>query len=291
MASTKQHLGFIGLGLMGNPMCLRFIESGYPMTVWNRTERKTTDLVDLGATSAFSPLEVAKNSDIVFLCLTDKAAVREVVFGKNGLTSEKGPSTIVDFSTIGFRAATELGKKLNDDHKIKYVDAPVSGGVVGATNGTLSIFVGGETNALTEVRPMLECIGSKIMHMGAIGTGQATKVCNQVMVFNTIVTMAEMLKLAEESGLPSKELPTIFAGGFANSRILEVFGGKMASRDETITGKLKVAKKDLDLILSLGEETNTSLPMSDTAARMIRLAIEKELGEADITQLIQLYDN
>ena len=291
MASTKQHLGFIGLGLMGNPMCLRFIESGYPMTVWNRTESKTTDLVDLGATSASSPLEVAKNSDIVFLCLTDKAAVREVVFGKNGLTSEKGPSMIVDFSTIGFRAATELGKKLNDDHKIKYVDAPVSGGVVGATNGTLSIFVGGETNALTEVRPMLECIGSKIMHMGAIGTGQATKVCNQVMVFNTIVTMAEMLKLAEESGLPSKELPTIFAGGFANSRILEVFGKKMASRDETVTGKLKVAKKDLDLILSLGEETNTSLPMSDTAARMIRLAIEKGLGEADITQLIQLYDN
>ena len=134
MASTKQHLGFIGLGLMGNPMCLRFIESGYPITVWNRTESKTADLVDLGATSASSPLEVAKNSDIVFLCLTDKAAVREVVFGKNGLTSEKGPSTIVDFSTIGFRAATELGKKLNDDHKIKYVDAPVSGAVVGATN-------------------------------------------------------------------------------------------------------------------------------------------------------------
>ena len=127
--------------------------------------------------------------------------------------------------------------------------------------------------------------------MGSIGTGQATKVCNQVMVFNTIVTMAEMLKLAEESGLPSKELSTIFAGGFANSRILEVFGEKMASRNETVTGKLKVAKKDLDLILSLGEETNTSLPMSDTAARMIRLAIEKGLGEADITQLIQLYDN
>jgi 3-hydroxyisobutyrate dehydrogenase len=290
MTIAKQHLGFIGLGLMGNPMCSRLIESGLPMTVWNRTESKTTNLVDLGAISASSPLEVAKNSDVVFLCLTDKAAVREVVFGNDGLTSKKKPSTIVDFSTIGFQAAAELGKKLNNC-KVEYVDAPVTGGVVGATNGTLSVFVGGKTSAVTEVRPMLECIGSKIMHMGSIGTGQATKVCNQVMVFNTIVTMAEMLKLAEESGLPSKELSTIFAGGFANSRILEVFGEKMASRDETVTGKLKVAKKDLDLILSLGEETNTSLPMSDTAARMIRLAIEKGLGEADITQLIQLYDN
>ena len=108
MTITRQHLGFIGLGLMGNPMCSRLIESGLPMTVWNRTESKTTNLVDLGAISASSPLEVAKNSDVVFLCLTDKAAVREVVFGNDGLTSKKKPSTIVDFSTIGFQAAAEL---------------------------------------------------------------------------------------------------------------------------------------------------------------------------------------
>ena len=291
MSTMNVQIGFIGLGLMGHPMCLRLIQAGYGVTIWNRTKHKTASLIEAGASPASSPTEVAGNSKIVFLCLTDSAAVSEVIFGEEGLVSKKPPKTIVDFSTIGFKAAQDFGTTLSNKYQVVYVDAPVTGGVVGAENGTLTVFAGGETSTIDHIMPILERVASNVVNVGSYGAGQVTKICNQVMVMTTMITMAEMLRLAEHGGVTSKNLPKIFAGGFANSRILEVFGEQMASRDPTLTGKLKVAQKDLELILSLGRETETSLPMSDTATQMVRLAIDKGLGENDITQFIRLYDD
>tara|TARA_B100000029_G_scaffold286270_1_gene280019 strand:- start:2551 stop:3432 length:882 start_codon:yes stop_codon:yes gene_type:complete len=284
-------VGFIGLGLMGQPMCLRLVQAGFTTTVWNRTDTKTQTLVDAGASTASGPAEVAANSDVVFLCLTDEAAVTEIVFGENGLVSGNPPQAIVDFSTIGLKAARNFGAELKDSYGVAYIDAPVTGGVVGAEKGALTMFAGGEATAVEDLMNILKHMATDIIYMGDCGTGQVTKICNQVMVMTTMVTMAEMIKLAENGGVVSQSLPEIFAAGFANSRILEVFGEQMASRDTTVTGKLKVAQKDLDLILSLGRDTATSLPMSGIATQMVRLAIDKGLGENDITQFIRIYDD
>ena len=284
-------VGFIGLGLMGQPMCLRLVQAGFTTTVWNRTKTKIQKLVDAGASAASSPAEVAANSDVVFLCLTDNAAVTEIVFGERGLVSGNLPKAIVDFSTIGLKAARSFGAKLKDSHGVTYIDAPVTGGVVGAEKGALTMFAGGEVAAVEDLMNILKHMATDIIYMGDCGTGQVTKICNQVMVMTTMVTMAEMIKLAENGGVASQALPEIFAAGFANSKILEVFGEQMASRDTTLTGKLKVAQKDLDLILSLGRDTATSLPMSGIATQMVRLAIDKGLGENDITQFIRIYDD
>ena len=284
-------VGFIGLGLMGQPMCLRLVQAGFTTTVWNRTKTKIQTLVDAGASAASSPAEVAANSDVVFLCLTDDAAVTEIVFGERGLVSGNPPQAIVDFSTIGLKAARNFGAELKDSHGVTYIDAPVTGGVVGAEKGALTMFAGGEATAVEDLMNILKHMATDIIYMGDCGTGQVTKICNQVMVMTTMVTMAEMIKLAENGGVASQSLPEIFAAGFANSRILEVFGEQMASRDAALTGKLKVAQKDLDLILSLGRDTATSLPMSGIATQMVRLAIDKGLGEDDITQFIRIYDD
>ncbi len=284
-------VGFIGLGLMGQPMCLRLVQAGFTTTVWNRTKTKIQTLVDAGASAASSPAEVAANSDVVFLCLTDDAAVTEIVFGEKGLVSANPPQAIVDFSTIGLKAARNFGAELKDSHRVTYIDAPVTGGVVGAEKGALTMFAGGEATAVEDLMNILKHMATDIIYMGDCGTGQVTKICNQVMVMTTMVTMAEMIKLAENGGVASQSLPEIFAAGFANSRILEVFGEQMASRDTALTGKLKVAQKDLDLILSLGRDTATSLPMSGIATQMVRLAIDKGLGENDITQFIRVYDD
>ena len=284
-------VGFIGLGLMGQPMCLRLVQAGFTTTVWNRTKTKIQTLVDAGASAASSPAEVAANSDVVFLCLTDDAAVTEIVFGERGLVSGNPPQAIVDFSTIGLKAARNFGAELKDSHGVTYIDAPVTGGVVGAEKGALTMFAGGEATAVEDLMNILKHMATNIIYMGDCGTGQVTKICNQVMVMTTMVTMAEMIKLAENGGVASQSLPEIFGAGFANSRILEVFGEQMASRDTALTGKLKVAQKDLDLILSLGRDTATSLPMSGIATQMVRLAIDKGLGENDITQFIRIYND
>ena len=284
-------VGFIGLGLMGQPMCLRLVQAGFTTTIWNRTKTKIETLLDAGASAASSPAEVAANSDVVFLCLTDDAAVTEIVFGERGLVSGNPPQAIVDFSTIGLKAARNFGAELKDSHGVTYIDAPVTGGVVGAEKGALTMFAGGEATAVEDLMNILKHMATDIIYMGDCGTGQVTKICNQVMVMTTMVTMAEMIKLAENGGVASQSLPEIFGAGFANSRILEVFGEQMASRDTALTGKLKVAQKDLDLILSLGRDTATSLPMSGIATQMVRLAIDKGLGEDDITQFIRIYDD
>ena len=175
-------------------------------------------------------------------------------------------------------------------HGIRYVDAPVTGGVIGATDGTLTIFAGGDAADIQTVRPALSLMSRRVLHMGGHGAGQTTKLCNQVMVMNTFATMAEMLKLAENGGVDPTQIPDILGDGFASSRVLEVFGERMARRDHKVTGRLTVAQKDLNLILTAGKETSTKLPMCDTASQLVHLAVANGFGSQDIANLIRVYD-
>ena len=290
MSDKRTTTGFIGLGLMGEPMSLKLCAAGYPLTVWNRTRKKTATAIEAGAILAESPAEVAKASDIIFLCLTDTEAVEDVLFGRHGITNGGSGKIVVDHSTISPTAAIEFSARLRDHHDIRFIDAPVTGGVVGATNGILTIFAGGESLDVEAVRPVIAHLSRKLLHMGANGAGQTTKMCNQVMVMTTFVAMAEMLKLAENGGVDPTQIPEILADGFANSRVLQLFGERMARRDSEITGRLTIAQKDLDLIQTVGTETSTWLPMCSRATELVQLAIAKGLGDSDITQFIRVYD-
>ena len=290
MPKDKREVGFVGLGLMGLPMSRRLCSGNYIVTVWNRTKTKTSQALAAGANLADSPSELAKRNSIVFLCLTDAEAVEDVLFRKDGIASGGPGKIIVDHSTIGPTAAKEFATRLHEKHDIRYVDAPVTGGVIGATEGTLTIFAGGHASDIETVRPALSLMSGRVLHMGGHGAGQTTKLCNQVMVMNTFVAMAEMLKLAENGGVDPTQIPDILADGFAASRVLELFGERMAHRDRKVTGRLTVAQKDLNLILAVGKQTSTKLPMCDTSSQLVRLAVSNGFGNQDITSLIQVYD-
>ena len=290
MPKDKREVGFVGLGLMGLPMSRRLCLANYIVTVWNRTKTKTSQALAAGANLADSPSELAKRNSIVFLCLTDAEAVEDVLFRKDGIASGGPRKIIVDHSTIGPTAAKEFATRLHEKHDIRYVDAPVTGGVIGATEGTLTIFAGGHASDIQTVRPALSLMSGRVLHMGGHGAGQTTKLCNQVMVMNTFVAMAEMLKLAENGGVDPTQIPDILADGFAASRVLELFGKRMAHRDRKVTGRLTVAQKDLNLILAVGKQTSTKLPMCDTSSQLVRLAVSNGFGNQDITSLIQVYD-
>ena len=290
MSEKNISIGFIGLGMMGTPMSLRLREAGYRLTVWNRTEIKTKPLLQIGAELAESPASVVEASDIIFLCLTDTEAVENVLFGHHGVSQGGSGKLIVDHSTISPKAAISFAARLQKNHNFRFIDAPVTGGVIGATNGTLTVFGGGEAADIDIARPVISHLAETFLHMGLHGAGLTTKLCNQVMVMTTLVAMAEMLKLAENGGIDPTQIPAILAGGFANSQVLQVFGSSMAHRNTEVTGRLAIAEKDLNLIRAAGQETSTPLPMCSTATELIRLAIADGLRDGDITQFIRLYD-
>ena len=290
MSKSNIAIGFIGLGMMGTPMSLRLCDAGHHLTVWNRTKIKTKPLLEAGAELADSPASVAEASDIIFLCLTDTEAVENVLFGHRGVTQGGSGKLIVDHSTISPKAAVRFAARLRKNHDFRFIDAPVTGGAIGATNGTLTVFAGGDVADIDAARPAISHLAERLLHMGVHGAGLTTKICNQVMVMTTLVAMAEMLKLAENSGIDTTQIPAVLAGGFANSQVLQAFGPRMAHRNTEITGRLSIAEKDLNLIRATGQEAATPLPMCSTATELVRLAIANGLGDEDVSQFIRLYD-
>lgn len=289
--SGPLRLGFIGLGLMGGPMSLRLARAGHSLTVWNRNPEKATEVVAAGAHLAESPSAVAAASDIIFLCLLDTDAVEQVLFGPDGVADGGAPGKIVvDHSTISPTAAQAFATKLHSDNGMALIDAPVTGGKIGATDGTLGIFAGGDPAAAETVRPVVADTSRRFDYLGESGAGQTAKMCNQVMVLNTVTTMAEMVKLAEQGGIRSENLPALFAGGFADSRVLQVFGARMASRDDDVTAQISTMLKDLALIEDVGKSLDVGLPMTGLARQLMQMAIAAGHGDLDGSQIIRLYD-
>ncbi len=289
--STRPSLGFAGIGLMGLPMCRRLLAAGYPLTVWNRNPAKCAALVEAGARQVASPAELCGHADIVMLCLADTAVVREVVFGEGGIVEgAKTAQLLVDFSSLEPTATREMAAQLAQRTGMGWLDAPVSGGVVGAEAGSLAIMVGGAAADLERVRPVLLSLGQRVTHMGGVGAGQVTKACNQMIVACNALVIAEVVALAEQAGVDASLLAEALAGGFADSKPLQILAPQMAeSRFEPIKWHVRTLLKDLDTAVKFSREQGSATPLSGLAAQLMRLHGAQGYLAQDPATLVQMY--
>jgi 3-hydroxyisobutyrate dehydrogenase len=282
-------IGFIGIGLMGRPMTLRLLAAGHEVTVWNRSREKLASVTEKGAKAADSPASVARAADIVMMCVTDQHAAEEVLFGSNAVASGgKAGSLVVDFSSIAPASAREFAARLAQKG-IGLIDAPVSGGVAGAEQGTLAIMAGGKAEHIERARPVVMQLAQRFTRMGDSGAGQATKLCNQVIVGSLVAVIAEAVRLAEASGVDAKKLPEALKGGFADSLPLQIFGARMAARTfEPSLGSSAIMLKDLENAAAVAKEKTVPLPMTRTAAELYRLLAAQGKGEKEISIIVDL---
>ncbi|WP_223591558.1 NAD(P)-dependent oxidoreductase [Pseudomonas sp. A-R-19] len=291
MMSTLPSLGFAGIGLMGLPMCQRLLAAGYPLVVWNRNPDKCKPLVEAGARQVASPAELCQHADVVMLCLADTAVVREVVFGPAGIVegAKKG-QLLVDFSSLEPNATREMAAELAGKTGMGWLDTPVSGGVIGAQAGSLAIMVGGDVQDLQRVRPVLLNLGQRVTHMGGVGAGQVTKACNQMIVACNALVIAEVVALAERSGVDASLIAEALAGGFADSKPLQFLAPQMAeNRFEPIKWHVRTLLKDLDAAVKFSREQGSATPISGLAAQLMRLHGSQGFLEKDPSTLVQMY--
>ena len=281
-------IGFIGLGIMGKPMAENLLKAGYEVIVYNRSKHKAEDLAKHGATVASTPKEVAENSDVVISIVSDTPDVEEVVLGENGVIHglKKG-MLYIDMSTIA--ASTEVKiNKLFKEKGVETLDAPVSGGDIGAVNGTLSIMVGGSEAAFTRAKPIFEVLGGKVNHIGEIGAGQITKSCNQIATALATQGVIEALTLAKKAGVDTGKVREAMLGGFAASKALEVAGGKMIKRDFDPGFKTVLYRKDLNIALQTGKSLAVPLAGTSLVAGEMDALLAQNKGEEDFSALLKI---
>ncbi|WP_445491591.1 NAD(P)-dependent oxidoreductase [Rhodopseudomonas sp. RCAM05734] len=289
-AERQEKLGYLGLGLMGLPMTRRLLHAGHNVTVWNRSPGKAAALVEAGATAAAKPCDVAAAAEIIFMCLTDASAVEEVVFGADGLASVPGDGKlVVDFSSIHPDAARSIAIRLKAANGMVWIDAPVSGGTKGAEEATLAIMAGGDAADIERVRPYIMAMARGFTHMGPIGAGQTTKLCNQVIVGCAMAVLAEATRLAVNAGIDAKRLPEALAGGFADSIPLQLFVPRMvAGIHSPPLGHIATMLKDLDTVVDVAHDTQTPVPMAALAAQLFRMAAATRGTDADALEIYKL---
>jgi 3-hydroxyisobutyrate dehydrogenase len=280
-----EKLGYLGLGMMGFPMARRLLGAGHDITVWNRSTGKAAALVEAGAKLRAQPGEVASSASILFICVTDAAAVEDVVFGREGIAAVPGAGKlVVDFSSIHPDAARDIAARLKAANGMGWVDAPVSGGTKGAEEGTLAVMAGGEAADIERVRPYVLAMARKLTHMGPVGAGQTTKLCNQVIVGCAMAVLAEATRLAVNAGIDASRLPEALAGGFADSIPLQLFVPRMVQGIHSPPlGYIATMLKDLDTVADVARATSSPVPMATLAGQLFRLA--KSLRGADVDAL------
>ncbi|MDH0099045.1 NAD(P)-dependent oxidoreductase [Ectopseudomonas hydrolytica] len=290
MTATLPALAFAGIGLMGLPMTRRLLAAGYPLTLWNRTPDKCAPLLELGAHRVENPAELCRDASVVMLCLANTEVVREVVFGPGGIVEGARPGQLlVDFSSLEPAATREMAAELEARTGMRWVDAPVSGGTPGAEAGTLAIMAGGRDEDVERVRPVLAHLGQRLTRMGEVGAGQVTKVCNQMIVACNALVIAEVVALAERSGVDASLIALALAGGFADSKPLQILAPQMAaSQFEPIKWHVRTLLKDLDTAVKLSREQGSATPMSGLAAQLMRLHGSQGNLERDPATLVEL---
>ncbi len=265
-----KRIGFIGLGLMGTGMSRNLLKAGYPVTVWNRTASKMEPLVEAGAKAAGSPREVAENSDVVIGIVTDSPDVEQVLLGPDGVIHGAREGMIcIDMSTISPITTREISAKLAEKG-VKMLDAPVSGGVIGANNATLSIMVGGDEGVFKECLPIFEAMGKTVTLVGGIGDGQVTKAVNQILVGTTMLGVAEALVFAKKAGVDVEKCHAAVSGGAAGSWQLTNNGGRVLRGDMEPGFKIKDYLKDLRIIMETAESIEMPLPATSLVQQMYR---------------------
>jgi 3-hydroxyisobutyrate dehydrogenase len=291
MSEKINTLGFIGIGLMGKPLVSRLLAAGFNVNVWNRTAEKLAPVVAAGAIACDSVAELANNSEVIILCLADTAAVAQVV-ENDILNSGATDKLIIDLSSIHPETTCQLAQKLQLQANIGWVDAPVSGGTLGAEQGTLAIMAGGSAENIALARQVLAPLYKQLTHMGDIGSGQVTKICNQMIVSCNVLVIAEMMKLAQQAGVDAAKIPQALAGGFADSKPLQIVAPQMAAASfEPIKWRVKTLLKDLNLAVDIAGKHGTAIPMSGLAAQLMQLHGSHGFLEQDPATLIKLFED
>jgi 2-hydroxy-3-oxopropionate reductase len=287
---------------MGAPMIRHLLRAGHTVHVWNRTRAKAEVLLADGAQVAETPRELAARCEAVLLCVADAAAVEETVFGAAGLLSADAPVPgrlrwIVDHSSIppaatrafAQRAAALTAVRADEAvGSVGWIDAPVSGGVAGATAGTLAVMAGGAAADVEAVKPLLSAYAARVTHMGEVGAGQTAKLCNQAIVTATLAAIAEAVSLAQRSGLDASRLTEGLAGGWADSVLLQTFVPRMTQSGLAPIGAFRTFQKDIDTVAATAYETGTPMPVSSTVQQLLRLGAAMGLGEADLSAFIDV---
>ncbi|MFP6848849.1 MAG: NAD(P)-dependent oxidoreductase [Pseudomonas sp.] len=284
-------LAFAGIGLMGLPMTQRLLAAGYPLVVWNRSAEKCAALQAQGAQALNAPSQLCQQADIVMLCLANTEVVRDVVFGSGGIAETAKPGQLlVDFSSLEPAATRNMAAELYARSGMHWVDAPVSGGTLGAANGTLAIMAGGRLEDIERVRPILAHLGQRLTRMGDVGAGQVTKVCNQMIVACNALVIAEVVALAEQSGVDASLIAPALAGGFADSKPLQILAPQMAeSQFEPVKWHVRTLLKDLDTAVKLSQQIGSATPLTGLAAQLMRQHGRQGNLECDPATLVQLY--
>lgn len=284
-----QTLGFIGVGILGKPLILRLLTNGFKVNVWNRTADKLSEVETAGGTVCARVGDLVKASDVVILCLANTDAVRDVV--KGHIISHGGADKLlIDLSSIDPAVTRQLAAELRAACGMRWVDAPVSGGTAGAEQGSLAIMAGGDDGDIAIAREVLKPFYSRFTHMGALGSGQTTKICNQMIVSCNVLVIAEMMALAKSVGVDAAKIPEALAGGFADSKPLQIVGPEMAeNRFEPVKWRVKTLLKDLQLAVDLAGKHNSAVPMSGLAAQLMQLHGLNGFLEQDPATLVKLY--
>lgn len=283
-------VGFIGLGLMGRPMALNLLKAGHRVRVWARRAASRAPLVAAGAMECASAAEVAAGAQVVVSCVADAPDVAQVALGPEGVAEGAGPGLIfVDMSTIAPAAAQDIAARLAEKG-IPMLDAPVSGGEVGAIAGTLTIMVGGSQAAFDRVLPVLQAMGKTVTRVGEAGAGQVAKACNQILTGVGVAAVAEALNFARQSGVDPAKVREALLGGFAYSRILENHGQRMLDRNFKPGFKAWMHQKDMRIVLEEAHRLGLALPSSAATAQMFNAMVGSGLGEEDSIAMLKLLE-
>ena len=277
------NIGFIGIGLMGLPMAKNILKSGYKLIAYNRSKEKLELLKNSDAQIASSIGYLVSNSEVIITMLTDDRAVDEVLGAKEFVNNLKTGSTVIDMSSIKPTTATKHYNNLKLK-KIHFLDAPVSGGTVGAEEGSLAIMVGGEQNVFNEVNTILKTMGNPTL-VGPTGSGQVSKLANQIIVGLTIGAVAEAVTLCEKAGADPDKMIQALSGGWADSKVLKTHGKRMIDKDFSPKGRTSVHLKDMNNILECANSYNLHLPISNLVKEMYKTLVENGFGEIDHSSL------
>jgi 2-hydroxy-3-oxopropionate reductase len=284
-------IGFIGLGIMGRPMAKNLMDAGYELVVHNRSPEKAEELAEEGdATATGSPREVAEACDVVITMLPDSPDVEAVVAGEGGvLEGIRDGALLVDMSTISPVVTEELSEKVREKGA-SMLDAPVSGGDVGAIEGALSIMVGGSEEDFERARPLFDVMGKVATHVGPIGAGQVVKACNQIVVALTIEAVSEALVLGSKGGVAPEKLVEALSGGLAGSAVMEAKKEKFFSHDFEPGFRIELHHKDLGIALAAGREYGVALPVTAIVEQMLEASKAKGRGDRDHSALLILLE-
>jgi 3-hydroxyisobutyrate dehydrogenase len=292
IGGDSQRIGFIGIGLMGEAMTLRLLERGWTVTVWNLTPDRYARVVPASAVVAESPAAVATASDLVLMCVLDAAAVKNCVFGPNGLAdAPKSDKIVVDHSTVNPDPTREVAAALREANGMRWIDAPVSGGPGGAREGALTVMAGGDAEDIAAVALVMADIAGNFTHVGPVGAGQTAKILNQAIVGAGYVLMAEALALAKAAGLDAAKLPQCLAGGHADSNLLRKIYPQMASRDfEPPRGYARQLLKDMKNVRDFAREAGCDLPVIEAAVERYAEYVGRGNELADAASISRLYE-